>query len=90
MLILERSKRISRCLEELYLPCSRQAVQCFSRAEEKSKEFSRIHQGFFAFGKVFKLNFASQVYKSSRMARFIDEFEFDEFEHWAKSKKAEM
>ena len=43
--------------------------------------FPEYIKAFFAFGKVFKLNFAYQVYKSSRMARFIDERCKVEFEH---------
>ena len=54
---------------------------------KKARSFL-LHLGLFTFGSVFKLNFASLVYKSRHSARFIDLRCKVEFEHLAKSKKS--
>ena len=62
-------------------PVRGKPYNAFPEPWKKARSFLEYIKAFFAFGKVFKLNFASQVYKSSRMARFIDERCKVEFEH---------
>ena len=47
-------------------PVRGKPYNAFPEPWKKARSFLEYIKAFFAFGKVFKLNFASQVYKSSR------------------------